>query len=113
MPVMRKNLCKSLLVLLFCSFTGLCQAEDFLPPRPGRAFIFPRDHGAHPDFKTEWWYYSGHLKAPTGETFGYQLTFFRVALAKPNPTAKSSWAADTVYFAHLALSDPNRQKFIF
>jgi predicted secreted hydrolase len=53
------------------------------------------------------------LKAAAGEAFGYQLTFFRVALPKPNRAAKSAWAADAVYFAHLALSDPSRQRFIF
>jgi predicted secreted hydrolase len=86
---------------------------DFKPAQPGRTFQFPLDHGAHPDFKTEWWYYSGHLRAKTGEAFGYQLTFFRVALARPDPKAKSAWAAHTIYFAHLALSDPARQKFLF
>ena len=88
-------------------------AEDFQPARPGRVFQFPRDHGAHPEFKTEWWYYTGHLKSTGGETFGYQLTFFRVGLRKPDPQARSAWRADTVYFAHLAVSDPNRKVFTF
>jgi len=100
--------------LLFLGAIGSALALDaFQSARPGRTFHFPRDHGAHPDFKTEWWYYSGHLRAADGDTFGYQLTFFRVALAKPNPQAKSAWAADTIYFAHLALTDVKRQKFIF
>ena len=87
--------------------------EDFDMPRPGRAWSFPRDHGAHPEFKTEWWYYVGHLKAASGESFGYQLTFFRVALRKPNPQARSAWSLHTVYFAHLALTDAARQTFSF
>ena len=86
---------------------------DFEAARPGRVFRFPRDHGAHPEFKTEWWYYVGHLKTAAGETFGYQLTFFRVALRKPDPEARSAWSADTVYFAHLAVTDPARQAFAF
>jgi hypothetical protein len=96
-------------------YTGVsgARAEDFQPARPGRVFQFPRDHGAHPDFKTEWWYYTGHLKSAAGETFGYQLTFFRVGLRKPDPKARSAWRADTVYFAHLAVSDPNRGAFAF
>ncbi|MFZ2087876.1 MAG: lipocalin-like domain-containing protein [Desulfobaccales bacterium] len=92
---------------------GEAGAEDFQPARPGRVFQFPRDHGAHPEFKTEWWYYTGHLKAQGGESFGYQLTFFRVGLKLPDPQARSLWRADTVYFAHLAVSDPNRGVFAF
>jgi predicted secreted hydrolase len=87
--------------------------EDFALPRPGRVWQFPRDHGAHPEFKNEWWYWSGHLKGTAGESFGYQLTFFRVALKKPDPQARSAWAANTVYFAHLALTAPGRRTFIF
>lgn len=102
-------------VPIFFLIAGLALAEtaDFQPARPGRAFQFPRDHGAHPDFKTEWWYYTGHLKSKEGETFGYQLTFFRVGLKKPDPQARSAWRADTVYFAHLAVSAPNRKVFAF
>ena len=59
---------------------GARPGEAFEMPRPGRVWSFPRDHGAHPEFKTEWWYYVGHVKAASGESFGYQLTFFRVAL---------------------------------
>jgi len=87
--------------------------EAFETPRPGRVWAFPRDHGAHPEFKTEWWYYVGHLKAASGETFGYQLTFFRVALRKPDPQARSAWSLHTVYFAHLALTDAARQTAVF
>jgi len=104
-----------LALLLFLNPGGLTasRTQDFQTAQPGRAFRFPEDHGAHPDFKTEWWYYSGHLKSAEGRKFGYQLTFFRVALAKPDLAAKSVWAAHTVYFAHLALADVSRQKFTF
>ena len=87
--------------------------DDFDIPRPGRVWQFPRDHGAHPRYKNEWWYYSGHLKAPDGQSFGYQLTFFRIALAQPDPRVRSAWVANTIYFAHLALTDPGRGTFIF
>jgi predicted secreted hydrolase len=55
----------------------------------------------------------GHLKAASGESFGYQLTFFRVAVRKPDPQARSAWSLNTVYFAHLALTDPSRHTFTF
>src|SRR3990170_8574231 len=44
---------------------------------PGRKLSFPADHYSHPDFKTEWWYYTGHLETESGRRFGYQVTFFR------------------------------------
>jgi predicted secreted hydrolase len=70
------------------------------------AFSFPGDHGAHPAFRSEWWYWTGNLGAADGRRFGYQFTLFRVALAPPPapgavPRA-SGWAADQVWFAHLA-----------
>jgi len=101
-----------LIILLAVGAAGV-ETVDFQPAQPGRAFQFPRDHGAHPDFKTEWWYYTGSLKSIEGETFGYQLTFFRVGLKKPAPGAHSAWRADTVYFAHLAVTDPSRGEFAF
>jgi len=88
--------------------------DGFKRAMPGRVFQFPQDHAAHPDFKTEWWYYTGHLEATdTGERFGYELTFFRVGLKKPDPQARSAWALHTLYFAHLALTDINRGTFFY
>jgi len=54
--------------------------------RDRNAFVFPTDHGAHPEFKTEWWYYTGNLDAADGRQFGYQLTFFRSALSPETRT---------------------------
>lgn len=88
-------------------------ADAFLRPQPGRVWQFPRDHGAHPEFKTEWWYFVGHLQSAPGASFGYQLTFFRMALRKPDPRAKSAWSLHTVYFAHLAVSQPAQGSFAF
>ena len=99
----------SLVAALFPSAAGA--AEPFANPQPGRIFKFPADHGAHPDFKTEWWYWVGHLKSPEGEAFGYQITFFRTALRRPDPRARSAWSLNTVYFAHLAVTDPARGRF--
>jgi len=75
-----------------------------------RDFEFPRDHGPHNDYQTEWWYYTGNLFDPSGRHFGYQLTFFRRALIPPDEQAvvadrASSFAFDQVYFAHFAITD--------
>ncbi len=81
--------------------TGFARAEG---PRP---FDFPADHGPHPDYQTEWWYYTGNLETTDGRHFGYQLTFFRRALVSPSQRQDrpSNWAADQVYMAHFALTD--------
>ncbi len=107
--------CFLLIILLILLIAPPLAAGDpeFEIPRPGRVWRFPQDHGAHPRFKTEWWYYTGHLRSKDGESCGYQLTFFRAGVKKPNPQARSAWALHTVYFAHLALSDATRRTFIF
>src|SRR5437773_512591 len=65
-----------------------------------RDVSFPRDHGPHPEFRTEWWYYTGNLHARDGRHFGFQLTFFRNALG-PGPVARdSAWGTTQVYLAH-------------
>lgn len=70
-----------------------------------RAFSFPRDHGAHQQYATEWWYYTGNLAAQDGRRFGYQLTFFRFGLGPQPPQRASAWATGNIYMAHLALTD--------
>ena len=72
-----------------------------LAPRP---LVFPQDHGPHPEFATEWWYYTGNLQDPEGQDYGYQLTFFRTALAPQDPDRPSRWATTQVYMAHFALT---------
>jgi len=82
-------------------------ATGFTSARPGRAFSFPADHGPHPDFQTEWWYYTGNLATADGRRFGYQLTFFRRTLKPPteHQERSSAWAAEQVYMAHFAVTD--------
>lgn len=95
-----------------------------LAPRP---FVFPADHGSHPDYRTEWWYYTGNLAARDGRRFGFQLTFFRTALAPRPPGADtavaagpvapaggrvSAWATRQVWFAHFAVTDAAGHRFL-
>jgi predicted secreted hydrolase len=77
-----------------------------------RRFAFPRDHASHPEYRLEWWYYTGRL-AGAGRHFGYQLTFFRVGLDRARAASRSAWAPHTVLFAHLALTDQDRHRFRF
>ena len=81
---------------------------------PGRKISFPRDHVSHPDFKTEWWYYTGHLETESGKSYGYQVTFFRFGLRDRQKEAKESPPLFTdLYMAHFALSDKQGKKFLF
>lgn len=74
-------------------------------------FSFPRDHGSHPDYQTEWWYFTGNLRDEKNNRFGYQLTFFRRGLAPGEKKDDSSWRANQIYFAHFALTDGTRTKY--
>lgn len=79
---------------------------------PGYLFEFPRDHGAHPDFQTEWWYYTGHLFTEQKREFGFELTFFRFGNADPEPFKNPSrWAVRDIYLAHFAVSDIREEEF--
>jgi predicted secreted hydrolase len=72
---------------------------------PDYKIEFPRDHGAHPDFRQEWWYVTGWLKTERGQDLGFQITFFRARpdIETANP---SSFTPRQVILAHAALSDP-------
>lgn len=87
--------------------TGFARA---LEPRP---LVFPVDHGPHPEYQTEWWYYTGNLDtdATPYRHFGYQLTFFRRALTPTAPARTSAWATNQVYMAHFAITNVTRRRF--
>ncbi len=78
-----------------------------------RQFRFPDDHGAHPRFRNEWWYFTGNLSAANGRRFGYQFVIFRIALKPESSIHPSRWASNQVYMSHFALTDPHEQRFIF
>ena len=76
-----------------------------------RAFTFPDDHGPHRQFKHEWWYFTGNLSDQSGRRFGYQLTFFRIALSPHPRRGQSAWGTNQLYMAHFALTDGGNHKF--
>lgn len=78
-----------------------------------REFSFPRDHGPHPEYRNEWWYVTGNLDGAGGERFGFELTFFRFALAPSSPAVEdpSSWRTRQVYIGHFAITDAERGEF--
>ena len=72
---------------------------------------FPRDHGPHPAFQTEWWYYTGNLADESGRRFGYQFTVFRRAIAPTEAASTSEWRTNQVYMAHFTLTDVEGGRF--
>ena len=98
---------------------------DFAQATEPDALQFPRDLGPHPDYQTEWWYYTGNLQTDEGRRFGYQLTFFRRALAAEGTggnsqetgspdagdSARSDWRTNQVYMAHFTISDIDADEF--
>lgn len=79
-------------------------------------FRFPRDHAAHDGFQSEWWYYTGHLRADDGRRFGYELTFFRIGLRPGHlkvAPGQSRWRGNQLYPAHLAITDERGKTFVY
>jgi predicted secreted hydrolase len=76
-----------------------------------RAFEFPRDYGAHPTYRNEWWYFTGNLESDAGRHFGFELTFFRYALAPQGSPRESNWASNEVWLAHFSVTDTASERF--
>jgi predicted secreted hydrolase len=93
-------------------FVALQAVSPWQEAKAGYQFAFPRDHAAHPDFKIEWWYYTGNVTAADGRRFGYQVTFFRVGIDH-TPANPSKWAVRDLYMTHLAVSDAKGQRYRF
>jgi predicted secreted hydrolase len=114
----RFALCRALtawgLLLIAAIVPIAAYAAGFAPASPGYRFAFPRDHGPHAAYQTEWWYYTGHLTAESGRSYGYQLTFFRRGIdaeaVRRNP---SKWALKNLFLAHFAVTDETQGRFFF
>ena len=90
---------------------------DFLSVTGPCNLVFPEDHGSHPGYRTEWWYYTGNLEAEGGNRFGFQLTFFRSQINTPDdekrwPQPPSIWRARQIYIGHAALTDIMNKKHL-
>ncbi|MDX1488938.1 MAG: lipocalin-like domain-containing protein, partial [Acidiferrobacterales bacterium] len=86
-------------------------ASGFVRAYSPRQFVFPADHGPHPEYKHEWWYITGNLRTDAGRHFGFQLTFFRFGLRPDAARRTSNWATNQLYMAHFTLSDVASEKF--
>ena len=95
-------------VLIFASLEpGLAEFKSALP---GYHYQFPLDYFNHPDYQTEWWYYTGNITGAEGRRFGFELTFFRQGVSR-DASKTSVWDVRDIYLAHFALSDLDGGKF--
>jgi predicted secreted hydrolase len=97
-------------------FGGAASGAPDVPERWERAdaprrWAFPRDHGAHPEYRTEWWYFTGNLADRAGRRYGYQVTFFRQGLQREPPLPRNPWSVRDLYLAHFAVAEPSAARF--
>lgn len=102
-----------ILLALILFAAQLCHAAPpaFAPVTAGARLAFPHDFGAHPDFRTEWWYVTGWLKTADGKPLGFQVTFFR-SRTEHDPANPSAFAPKQLIIAHAAVSDPSLGKLV-
>ncbi len=109
---LRHILCLSSSLLVVVPGFAADTSQEFRLATVGYQYAFPRDHGAHEEFRTEWWYYTGQVTAKDGRPFGYQLTFFRRGMPHDQVrTLPSQWAVTQLYLAHFAVSDLSKGRF--
>ena len=92
---------------------GGAAAPGYLRAQQPRRFSFPQDHGPHPGFRNEWWYFTGNLQTADGRRFGYQLTFFKTELTPTAVPRGSAWGTNQAYMAHFAVTDVSGKRFPF
>ena len=83
---------------------GRVSPQEWRQAEAGYVLEFPRDHGSHPEYRIEWWYYTGNVSADDGRRYGYQVTFFRIGV-DPAPRNPSRWAVRDLFMTHLAVTD--------
>jgi predicted secreted hydrolase len=95
---------------IFCLACAVTAQSPYKVAVPGYRYEFPRDYFNHPEFQTEWWYYTGNVTAEDGHRFGFELTFFRVGVSR-EATQRNTWDLRDLYLAHLAVSDLDGRSF--
>lgn len=118
-----KNIMSSLLTLVFLILvTDIFSPHSFSQAQPEgeweeaihqRNWNFPRDHGAHREYQTEWWYFTGNLSDESGARFGYQLTFFRFGIRRTVPMNNNPWQLRDLFMGHFAITEAAGNRFQF
>jgi predicted secreted hydrolase len=113
---LRKSLLKllSFIVVIGCFYyehSFMAYANEWKQVAGPWKWFFPKDHGSHPEFRTEWWYFTGNLADPSKKRFGYQLTFFRQGILFKSKDPSHPWAIRDIYLAHFTLTDVSAGQF--
>ncbi len=114
--IMNKLGCCTFILLLGLLFTTspALSSTSFETVRKGYELKFPKDHGAHSKYATEWWYFTGHLETTRKRTFGFEVSFFRVGINSDDSlSAPSPWTLRSIYLGHFAITDDKNKKFYF
>jgi predicted secreted hydrolase len=98
-------------VALFAGWTLCAAGPEYRQALPGYQYQFPRDHFGHPEFRTEWWYYTGNVRSDDGHRYGFELVFFRQGERRGPSDNPSAWRVDDLYLAHLALTDIDGRRY--
>jgi len=111
---MLRSVCSAMVSVSLFAAAGRW-APGYRQAVPGYHFQFPRDHFNHPDFQTEWWYYTGNLRRGDGHRYGFELVFFRQGAGESErrdaARNRSAWRVEDFYLAHLALTDIDGRGF--
>lgn len=104
--------------LFIVAAPGMSQEEEFRKVDGPCNLRFPADHGPHPGYRTEWWYYTGNLADDAGRRFGFQLTLFRHQISPPGarrqwPRPASRWRTRQLYLGHAAITDIQGGRHLF
>src|SRR5690349_17127134 len=98
---------------MLCAGAPAADVDPYQRAAPGYRYSFPRDHFEHPEFRTEWWYYTGNLRDSAGKRFGFELVFFRHGQRRGPSANPSAWRVDDLYLAHVAVTDIGGKRFYY
>jgi predicted secreted hydrolase len=102
-----------IVLMLFPIGAPAADVEPYQRAAPGYRYSFPRDHFEHSAFRTEWWYYTGNLRASNGKRYGFELVFFRQGQRRGPAANSSAWRVDDLYLAHVAVTDISGKRFYY
>jgi predicted secreted hydrolase len=110
---MSKRVLSLIVLLALAAGPAMAIERTYKKALPGYKYRFPQDHFSHDQYKTEWWYYTGHLISKDNKHYGFELTFFRTGADQEPQNKSSAWKLENFYLAHFAVTDENGKRFRF